>query len=99
MQPLSDMDPAVLKHVHGETLSPEEVAIVKNWRSQSPERDQLLKDFETGAPWISREILDMMRLDTSDIWRKVVTQLTAEGAAPFPDVAQVVPLPQPSKLN
>jgi len=97
MQPLSEMDPAVLKHVRGETLSPKEAEIVKNWRSQSPERDQLLKDFESGAPWIVQEVRNIVRLDFSDIWHKVVSELTAEGAGPFPDAAPVLPLPQTSK--
>ncbi|GGB23577.1 hypothetical protein GCM10011511_54300 [Puia dinghuensis] len=91
------MDPAVLKHIRGELLSPEEEEIVRDWRSQSPEKDQLLKDFETSATWVTQGLRKTAQLDTSDIWQKVKARLEAEGFGPFPADAPATPLPRPSR--
>lgn len=84
MPDFQDNEPAILKAMQGQSLPAKEKAIVKEWRSRSPAHDQLIVDFQTGAPWIVEAIRDMERIDTSDMWRKLAAGLEAQGYGPFP---------------
>lgn len=74
-----EIDPIVTKYVRAENLTPGEQALLNNWLSGDPDRQELLDKLRNDPDWARENLARISSLSDQRIWASLERRLQTEG--------------------